>query len=972
MKKSILVLLITYYSVIMAKAQNYYTEIHTDAKGYAYETVNGDPSKSRVYTLKNGLKVYLSQNKDEPRIQTYIAVRTGSSNDPSENTGLAHYLEHMLFKGTSKIGTLNWDNESQLLEQISDLYEKHKKETDPEMKKKIYKKIDSVSQEASKYAIANEYDKMISNLGATGTNAHTWLDETIYKNNIPANVLEKWLFVEKERFSELVLRLFHTELEAVYEEFNRAQDNDARLVNYELMDALFPTHNYGQQTTLGKSEHLKNPSMKAIHKYFNTYYVPNNMALVLVGDLEYNKTIQLIDKYFGSFEYKELPVKKKVIEKPLNHVIKRVVKSPTSERLQLAFRTEGTGSKEELYVQMIDMILSNTGAGLIDMNINQKQKAHGAGSYTSIFKDYGIHVLYGAPKEGQTLEQVQQLLLEQLEEIKKGNFEDWLLVAIVKDLKTRRLRSWEKANGVATKMYNAFIQKQSWEEVLGEIDQLRQITKQELMQFANNFYQNNYVVVFKEKGENNKLIRVENPGITPIVLNRTDQSLFYKEFSQIPEKEIKPVFLDYKALIKVKELEHTPFYFIKNTTNELAGLYFIYDFGTDNNKDLILALNYLHLLGTDRYSKSQLEQEFYKAGVTYDVQVYNDRIYVHLKGLEENIPQGLDLLEHLFSRALPDADVYNDYLKTIKKSRKNSKLNKQSIFKALAIYAQYGKFNRITNNISKNELKNKNPQDLVDIIHDLHNYKKEIFYYGKRMSVAEKALLKSHNFGKGLTYNSPIKYEKLSSDGTLYYAPYDMVQAEILFQSKGDLFDVGKMSLARVFNEYFGGGLSSIVFQEIRESRSLAYSAYANYAVATKKENYDFISCYLGTQANKLPQAVEAMSELMNHMPEIDKQFENAKNGALKQIASDRITKSNIFWSYRAARKRGLDYDIRKEIYAKIKEMKMYDLRDFFNKHIKGKKYNVSLIGKKENLDWNAVEKLGKIKELSINELFNY
>ncbi|WP_409456536.1 M16 family metallopeptidase, partial [Soonwooa sp.] len=230
-------------------AQKYELQHLTDPSGYQYDSVKNDANGVRIYTLKNGLKVYLAKNEDAPRIQTYIPVRTGSNQDPADNTGLAHYLEHMVFKGTSKLGTQDWVKEKALLQQISDLYEQHKADKDPEKKKALYKKIDEISQEASKYAIANEYDKAISSLGATGTNAHTWLDETVYKNNIPSNELEKWLKVEKERFSELVLRLFHTELEAVYEEYNRAQDNDGRLVNYELMDALFPKHPNGQQTT---------------------------------------------------------------------------------------------------------------------------------------------------------------------------------------------------------------------------------------------------------------------------------------------------------------------------------------------------------------------------------------------------------------------------------------------------------------------------------------------------------------------------------------------------------------------------------------------------------------------------------------------------------------------------------------------------------------------------------------------------
>ena len=114
------------------------------------------------------------------------------------------------------------------------------------------------------------------------------------------------------------------------------------------------------------------------------------------------------------------------------------------------------------------------------------------------------------------------------------------------------------------------------------------------------------------------------------------------------------------------------------------------------------------------------------------------------------------------------------------------------------------------------------------------------------------------------------------------------------------------------------------------------------------------------------------MKELMNNMPEIDKQFTNAKKSALKQIASDRITKSNIYWSYLSAKKRGIDYDVRKDMYSRIQTLQLSDLRDFFNQEIKGKIYNVSLIGKKESLNWNSVKKLGKVKELSIDKLFNY
>ena len=288
-----------------------------DNTQYNYQTVENDPLNVLIYTLENGLKVYMSINKDEPRIQTNIAVNTGSKQDPSDATGLAHYLEHMLFKGTSEIGTINWTDESVELKKISDLYEQRRNTVNPKEREAIYKKIDSISVVAAKYTVANEYDKMISSLGAKGTNAYTSLERTVYINDIPSNELEKWLIIESERFSELVLRLFHTELETVYEEFNRGQDNDSRLSWYTMMKSIFKKHQYGTQTTIGTSEHLKNPSMEKIHQYFNEQYVPNNMAIVLSGDIDPDKTIALIEKYFGQYQFKEVPEFTVIQEDPI-------------------------------------------------------------------------------------------------------------------------------------------------------------------------------------------------------------------------------------------------------------------------------------------------------------------------------------------------------------------------------------------------------------------------------------------------------------------------------------------------------------------------------------------------------------------------------------------------------------------------------------------------------------------------------
>ncbi len=951
------------------------TEQHTDNAGFNYETVSNDPTGLRLYTLDNGMKVYLAKNEEEPKIQTYIAVRAGSNYDPKETTGLAHYLEHMVFKGTDEIGTQDFAKEKVLLDQISDLYEEHKKESDPEKKKAIYKKIDEVSLEASKIAISNEYDKMISSLGAQGTNAHTWFEETVYKNKIPVNELDKWLKVESERFSQLVLRLFHTELEAVYEEFNRTQDNDFRKSYYATLEGLFPNHPYGQQRTIGTSDHLKNPSMVAIHDYFNKYYVPNNMAVVLVGDIEFDETIKKVNDAFGAYEKKEVvhPVLPK--EQPITSPVVKEVFGPTSENVAIAYRSEGIGSEEEKLLTMADMILTNGKAGLIDLNLNQKQMVQNAGCSPLFQNDYGFHRFSGTPKNGQTLDEVKDLILGEIEKLKKGEFEDWMMSAVINDLKLSQTREYENNTALASAYYNAFIHHQNWEDRVKFLDDLKKITKQELVDFANKFYQDNYVVTYKRKGEDKNVTKVENPGITPVELNRDKQSKFVTEFYEIKTSPLQPKFIDYKTAIKQTNTENgLEVSYIENPNNDLFSLNIIFDMGKDNDRKASLAAGYLDYLGTDKYSPDELKKEFYKLGINYYVSAGSDITYVGLSGLKENLDAGLALLEHLWGNAVADQETYNKYVDKIAKSRDDNKTQKGNIlWNGLMNYGIYGDNSALRNIYTIAELQEIDPNELVTKVKELKGFKHRIFYYGKDIDAAIASLNKNHVLNGDLAdYPEETTYLEKETGGNVYFVDYDMVQSEMVFLAKGSQFDPSKLAASRLFNSYFGSGLSSIVFQEIRESKSLAYSAFSAYSNASEKDKSNYIYAYIGTQANKMPEAVDAMMDLMTNMPEAEKQFNAAKEATLKKIAAERITKSNIFWSYEGLKKRGIDNDNREEMYNTIKNMTLEDLKKFFNENISGETYNVLVIGNKKDVDMKALSKLGKVQEMDVDFLFNY
>ena len=951
------------------------TETQKDTNGFSYETVTNDPTGLRLYTLDNGLKVYLSKNTDEPKIQTYIAVRAGANYDPKASTGLAHYLEHMVFKGTSKIGTLNWEKEKIFLDKISALYEKHRGEQDPDKKLAIYREIDKLSLEASKFSVANEYDKMISALGATGTNAHTWYEETVYKNKIPANELDKWLLVEQERFGELVLRLFHTELEAVFEEFNISQDNDGSKSYHEMLEALFPTHPYGQQRTIGTAAHLKNPSLVDINNYFNTYYVPNNMAMVLVGDLDFDVTIKKVNNTFGKLKEKPLTYPKLPIEQPINKVITREVFGPSSESVSIAYRGKGIKTKEAKLLRMCDMLLSNGSAGLIDLNLNQKQVVQSARCSPRMLNDYSWHRFTGTPKEGQSLDEVKDLLLTQIEKLKKGEFEDWLITAVINDVKLRDTRQFESSTGLATAYYEAFIHHQDWKNKVDYYNALKKISKQEIVDFANEFYKNNYVVTYKRKGKDKLVAKVSNPGITPVHLNRDKSSEYMKNFNKMESKPLAPVFVDYKASIKeTKTNSGIKVSFIENETNDLFELNIIFDMGSDHNKKLGLAVGYLEYLGTDKYSAEALKKEFYKLGINYFVNTREEQIYVGLSGLKENLPKGLELLEHLWEHAVPNQADYDKYVQSIAKGRQDNKTDKGSIFwSGLMNYARHGENSRLRNIIKVSDLKAIDPQELVTLVKELKTFKHRIFYYGKSVNKAVTALNDFHKVANKLKdYPEAMTYPEKETGGHVYFTDYDMVQSEMLFLAKGQPFKAENMAASTLFNTYFGSGLSSIVFQEIRESKSLAYSAWSSYFTANKKDDSNYVMAYVGTQANKTPEAVEAMMRLMSDMPEAEEQFNAAKEATLKKIAAERITKSNIFWNYESLQKLGINKDHREDMYRAIKTMEIEDLRRFFNENIKGENYNVIVIGNKKDVNFKALKKLGKLKEMDIDYLFNY
>ena len=954
--------------------QNYQWK-EAESGGYAYRYVTNDPTHARFYTLKNGLTVILSPTNKEPRIQCYVAVRAGSKTDPATHTGLAHYLEHLLFKGTDKYGTLDWAKEKVELDKIDALYEKYNKTKDPEERKKIYKEIDRVSGIASQYAIANEYDKMMTSMGAQGTNAFTSFEQTVYTDDVPSNALNKYIAVQAERFRNPVLRIFHTELEAVYEEKNRSLDNDGSLVLETLLANLFQKHNYGQQTTIGTVEHLKNPSLIEIRKYFNTYYVPNNMAVILSGDFNPDAAIATIDKAFSYMKHKEVPQYTFEKEAPITSPIIKEVVGPDAESVTLAYRLPSTQEKEALLANLIGSILTNGKAGLIDLNLVKKQKLLRASAYPYLLVDYGLLYISAAPSQGQSLDEVRKLIINEIENLKKGNFDDDLLPSIVNNFKKDVIQDAETYSGRANMLMRAFTSKIDWRDQVAYVNDIQKITKKDIVDFANKYFGDNYVAVYKKKGERNDVEKIEKPAITPVETNAGKQSEFVKQIQAMPSTPMAPVFLDYNKDMQKGKLGKAEVLYVQNKDNDLFRLNFRYKIGSLNDLKLSLAAQYIQFLGTDKKSAEQISKEFYKIASSFRVTTNEEYTYVTIEGLQENFQAAVALYEDLVLHAQLDEEALKSLKARIVKYRTDVKANRNQIMQALTSYALYGPKNKYNHALSNAQLEATTAEELVDRIKKLNEVEQTIIYYGPAsLKQLTQKLTKLHKVPTEFAQVPPAqRFEQLTpTQNKVLFTDYEMVQAETRWVRNTDTYNPAETTLIRVFNNYFGGSMSSLVFQTIRESKALAYSTYGTYRIPTKKEDKYYMLAYVGAQADKFQEAISAMDELLTTMPEIPDNFQLAKGQLKQDIQTDRITQDNIIFSYLAAQQLGLKEDIRKKVYEQVDKITFKDIQAFHNKYLSHKPYTYVILASEKRLPKEELQKIGEFKKVSLEELFGF
>lgn len=949
---------------------------------YTYETVEGDPLNARIYTLDNGLKVYMTVNKETPRIQTYIAVKVGSKDDPAETTGLAHYFEHLMFKGTSTFGTQNYELEKPLLDQIEALFEEYRATKDPVLRKDIYRRIDSVSLEASTYSIPNEYDKLMSAIGATGTNAGTSYDQTVYIEDIPSNQIRNWAKIQAERFKDNVIRGFHTELETVYEESNMYSTMDSDKVLEQLLAALFPSHPYGTQTVLGTQEHLKNPSITNIKNYYKTYYVPNNVAICLSGDFNPNEMIAVIDKYFGSWEPNpDIPDRTPAPEEPVKGPLTYNVWGQESAYVTMGWQGPHVASDEDALFTVLGEVLSNGTAGIMDLDLNQQQKVLQAMTFAYMLADRSLLVMQGNPRQGQKLEEVKELMLGSLDKVRKGDFDESLLTAIINNYKLNMMRRLENNRGRANMFVSSFINSIPWEKQVQFIERMEAVTKEDLVAFTNEYFKDdNYAVVYKKQGSDLSYKKIEKPEITPIHMNRDTSSAFLKEVQASKIKPIKPVFVDFNKDFKKQTLaEGVHMVYVPNTLNDMFTLSLVFEVGSNHDNALPVAFDYLNYLGTSEKSAEDIKRAFYEMACSFYASVSQNTCTITLSGLAENMEPALELLLELGLDAQPDEVVYKSLVNNILKNRTDIKTDQRTCFQRLQMYVQYGPENPSTLLIPEKDLVETEPATLTEKIRDLLSYQVDVYYYGPESIEKAGEIFTSVYPVPDAPLQTPEKIyfkPQITLDNKVYLAPYEANQLYYASYSarEGETFDNVPYTLARMYNEYFGSSMNAIVFQEMREARGLAYSASARFNEPSRIES-DFpyiFSSFIATQNDKMAEAMEAFHTIINEMPESEKSFALAKEGLISTLRTDRITGRALLNFYRQSKDRDLWKDMRKEVFEKVQHIELKDIAEFQETWIANRPTVYCILSDIKALDLDYLSGYGEVVPLDLKDIFGY
>jgi predicted Zn-dependent peptidase len=936
-----------------------------------------DPLNVKTFVLKNGLTVMLSENHNTPQVFGVVAVKAGGKNDPKDATGMAHYLEHMLFKGTKTLGTWNYEAEAVHLKEIENLYEQLGKTTDAKQRAEIQTKINDAAVKAGEYAIPNEMDRMLSEIGSTKVNAFTTEDFTAYYNEFPANKLDEWLQIYDHRFEEPVFRLFQSELETVYEEKNRSMDSPFSAVLDEFNKNFWKNHPYGQQPIIGFTEHLKNPSLQKMYEYFNTYYVANNMVLALSGDFDTEQAMVMIEKYFGDWRTGQVPVFPNYDEKEFNGKEAITIKATPVKAVIRGYRSPKNGHPDQIPLQLVNYLLSNgEGSGFLD-NLATEGKITFTGLIPFEYNDYGASILFVVPKiVGQSFEEAEKLVDEQLAKVKTGDFSDQLFNGAKLSIQKNFERQLEDNESRALLLVNAYTSNSTWNTYLSNYQVIQDLSKEKIVEIAKKYMGDNYLALYSKMGSPKK-DKLSKPGFQPVLPKDGKNSIFYQQWKETPASKLELKNIEFRKDITRSSLaKNVELASIQNPFNQLFNLQYKWKIGYLHAPQLTYLASYLNKVGTESQSASAFKQALFSNGASMYFRVTEDEFILDVEGLDENFDKTLTLIQKFIAEVKVDQAIIKIIANEVKSDRKLNYKDLGYQLKACSEFALYGKQSTFLNELSIEELEKLSADELVKTFQLVRNHGIDIHYSG---SLHHQRLMRSLEKLGGIKDASEPQKEKVirpfqGFDKNRVYFLNDKkaVQTQIMFLMDGKLVSLPEVAQMNAFNLYFGGDMSSLVFQEIREYRSLAYSTSAQFTKPSNPKMNAYFYAFVGCQGDKTEEAMSVMYDLIRNMPEKRERELAIRNALISEAYASKPGFRSLIDNIKKWEEMGYTIDPNFTLIPGYENISFDQIVAFYTQKIKDQPVQVVLVGNKKKFNVDLLKKYGEVVELQKKQILKF
>lgn len=927
------------------------------------------------YKLKNGLTVILKEDHTQPKVFGCVMTKAGAKDDPDDATGMAHYQEHMLFKGTETLGTTNWEKEKPHIDKIFELYDELGQTKNDSARRKIQEEINKESVEAGKYAILNETSFLINAMGGTRLNAGTGPDYTIYYNQFPPNQIEKWLDLYAERFHKPVFRTFQSELEVVYEEKNMYEDQFFTSIFEAYNKEFFKNHPYGQRTTIGTAEDLKNPSLTKMYKFFKDWYRPGNMALVLVGDFDTKLVKPLIAEKYSKWEKGKAPEHKTYEEKPFDgREFLKVRMSPIPIGA-IGFRAPSSTSNDALVWELTMRILTNSSeTGLLDQLMVSNEMPLATGFNVS-YQDYGETLLFYFPGFFKRLKKGEKKIMAQLEKLKNGEFSDELLSSIKTEMyKTYQLRL-ESVETQAVELATAFSLGKDPSSVYDKPAKIKAVTKQDIIAAANKYFTDNRLVMYSKMGFPKK-DKLQKPGYEPVVSNTNAKSPYREKFEKIPSTpyNIEPANLE-KEVQKRDIFPKVHLRATQNPLNDIAELSIQFNRGEKHDMMLRYSPDAMNNAAPEGMTLLEFKEAMAKTSCSYRFYGNNSYSVLKIKGLEEKLPEAYQLVDKLISNPVITKDKIKQTYKQTKMERKMEKTEPDMIANGLYNYLLYGDKSKYINRLGTKDIKRLKSEEMLSPFKKAIAYEADAFYVGKKPTDEVVAEIKSN-----LTFLNNVKKEGkgLAEPGFRKFAENEVyfINHKRAKQSKVFLFinqnkvKPEEVPAAEAFNMYFGGGFSGLVLQEIREYRSMAYSAAARFDLPDQKDHPAIFYGYVGTQCDKTLDAMDIFDSLLQQMPQKPERMDMIRNYLVNSAVTKQPNFRQIGWSERKWKRLGYNGDPLPGKVEAYKNLTFDDIVDFYKQKIKDKAVVVAVVGDAEQISMEELKKYGKLQIKEWDDVF--